>query len=140
MDIHLNPALLAAAAPQKDRAINPPADHDFHQVLAAADASSRDSGKIGGAAKQFEALMLLQIMKAARASSDGGWLGTGEDQAGQLAVEMAEQQFAQAMTAHDGLGIAKLVTAGLEHRQIKAASSGSPGAAQAAPASTDSKQ
>ena len=43
-----------------------------------------------------------------------GWELLSDDQAGSLAVEMAEQQFAQAMSAKGGLGIAKLVTAGLE--------------------------
>ncbi len=136
MDLHLNPALLMAVPAQKDRPTNLSADHDFQQVLA--DTSSHDSGKIADSAKQFEALMLVEILKAARASSDGGWLGTGDDQAGQLAVEMGEQQFAQAMTAHGGLGIAKLVTNSLEHGRARAASSGSPTAVREAPASTDS--
>lgn len=109
----------------------------FQQALD--DASSPSSGKIADAAKQFEALMLVEILKAARSSSEGGWLGTGDDQSGQLAVEMAEQQFAQAMSARGGLGIAKLVTASLGQARAKAASSGSPTAAQAAPVSTDSK-
>ncbi len=36
---------------------------------------------------------------------------------GSLALEMAEQQFAQAMSAKGGLGIAKLVTAGIGARR-----------------------
>lgn len=137
MDIHLNPALpsLELMPLPNERAGVAPGD-SFEQALT--DASSSGSGKIADSARQFEALMLVQIMKAARGSSDGGWLGTGDDQAGQLAVEMAEQQFAQAMTAHGGLGIAKLVTSALEQGHAKAASSGSPTAEPAAPASRDS--
>ena len=82
--------------------------------------------------------MLGQILKASHDSSDGGWLGTGDDQAGSLAVEMAEQQFAQAMSAKGGLGIAKLVTAGLDRGTAKAAKSGSPTSNQATPTNTDS--
>ena len=84
--------------------------------------------------------MLGQILKASHESSDGGWLGTGDDQAGSLAVEMAEQQFAQAMSAKGGLGIAKLVTAGLERGAAKAAKSGSPASNQATPTNTDSQE
>jgi Rod binding domain-containing protein len=96
--------------------------------------------KIADAAKQFEALMLGQILKSARESSDGGWLGTGEDHAGEVALDMAEQQFAQAMSARGGLGIAKLVTKGLEQGAAKAAKSDSPTSTQASPTSTDSQR
>ena len=113
-----------------------PSGESFHDALAQAASSS--PSKIADAAKQFEALMLGQILKTARESSEGGWLGTGDDQAGSLAVEMAEQQFAQAMSARGGLGIAKLVTAGLERGSAKAATSGSPAADQAPPTSKDS--
>jgi Rod binding domain-containing protein len=99
--------------------------------------AANPTSKIADAAKQFEALMLGEILKTARASSDGGWLGTGDDQAGSLALEMAEQQFAQAMSAKGGLGIAKLVTAGLERGTATAAKSGSPTSDQATPTNTD---
>jgi Rod binding domain-containing protein len=102
-------------------------------------ASSSDPAKIADAAKQFEALMLGQILKASRDSSDGGWLGSGDDQAGELAVDMAEQQFAQAMSAKGGLGIAKLVTTGLQRGAAKAAKSGSPASDQAPKTSTYSQ-
>ena len=95
--------------------------------------------KLTDAAKQFEALMLGEILKAARASSDGGWLGTGEDHAGEMALDVAEQQFAQAMSARGGLGLAKMVTKGFQRDVSKAATSGSAAAGRAAPASTDSQ-
>ena len=100
---------------------------------------SPNPSKVADAAKQFEALMLGQILKASHESSDGGWLGTGDDQAGSLAVEMAEQQFAQAMSAKGGLGIAKLVTAGFDRGAAKAAKSGSPTSVQASTTNTDSQ-
>jgi len=76
--------------------------------------------KIADASQQFEALMIGQLLKTARESSDGGWLGTGEDQSG------------------GGLGIAKMVTAGLERGAAKAATSGTPVSNQANPANMDS--
>ncbi len=86
----------------------------FHETLS--DASS-DSGKIADAAKQFEALIAGQVLKAARESTQGGWLGNDDDQTGEFTLEMAEQAFAQALAAKGSFGIAKLVTAGLERKQ-----------------------
>jgi Rod binding domain-containing protein len=115
----------------------------FHQALDAE--SSKQSDKIAESAKQFEALMIGQMLKAARESSGGGWLGNEDDQddqSGSLVMEMAEQGFSQAMAARGGLGIAKMVTANLERGRATTASSDSepqvltnPG-----PANTDSKR
>ena len=112
----------------------PQADGSFQEALAQA---SSDSSKLGNAAKQFEGLIIGQVMKAARESSDGGWLGTGEDQTGELALEMAEQEFAKALASRGGLGIGKLVTEHLQNHPAKAASSDSQTATPLA-ASTDS--
>ena len=135
MDIQLNPVALSPLS--RGRTTTPQAAAgSFHAALS--EASSPQPSKIADAAKQFEALMLGQILKAARESSDGGWLGTGEDNSGQLALEMAEQQFAQAMSSKGGLGIAKLVTSSLQRGAAKAATTGSPAATPATPTSTDS--
>ena len=56
-------------------------------------------------------------------------LGTGDDQTGELALEMAEQGFAQAVASRGGLGIAKAVIGNLHRNEPKAASS-APSAAQ----------
>jgi Rod binding domain-containing protein len=56
-------------------------------------------------------------LKAARESTQGGWLGNDDDQTGELTLEMAEQAFAQALAAQGSFGIAKIVTAGLERKQ-----------------------
>ena len=137
MDIQLHPAILKQVLPDSKTA-GTKAGESFQDALA--QASSSTPSKIADAAKQFEALMLGQILKTARESSDGGWLGTGEDHAGELALDLAEQQFAQAMSTRGGLGIAKLVTAGLERGAAKAAKSGSPTANQAIPTNTDSQR
>lgn len=79
--------------------------------------------KVSDTSKQFEALIVGQVLKAAREASEGGWLGTGDDQTGELALEMAEQGFAQALAARGGLGIAKMVTPILRRDESKAASS-----------------
>ena len=70
--------------------------------------------KILTAAKQFESLLVAQLMKSMQ-DSEGGWLGTGEDQSASAAMEYGQEAFAQAMTASGGLGLAQMVAAGLQH-------------------------
>jgi len=83
--------------------------------------------QVSQAATQFEALIIGQVLKAARESSDQGWLGTGDDKTSDMAMEMAEQGLAQGLAAQGGLGIAKMVTAKLRRDDAKAANS-APGA------------
>lgn len=64
------------------------------------------------AARQFEALLISQMLRTIR-ESGGGWLGTGEDAASESATGMAEEQFAQALTAQGGLGLARITVQGL---------------------------
>jgi hypothetical protein len=35
----------------------------------------------------------------------GGWMGTGDDQSADSAMELAEEQFAQALASRGGLGL-----------------------------------
>jgi peptidoglycan hydrolase FlgJ len=81
-------------------------------------AARKDSPeKIKDAAQQFEALMMQQLLKTAREDGSEGWLGTGEeDQTGQTAIDMAEQQLASVMSKNGGLGLTKVVTQGLERK------------------------
>jgi len=136
MDIQIHAGVLKPVSQESNISTPKPGGISFQDALD--QASSPSPSKIADAAKQFEALMLGQILKTARESSDGGWLGTGGDHSGELALDMAEQQFAQAMSAKGGLGIAKMVTSGLERGAAKAARSGSPTSDPATPRSTDS--
>jgi Rod binding domain-containing protein len=64
------------------------------------------------AAQQFEALMMQQMLQSSH-DPDESWFGTGEgdedDQANMQAMEIAQQQFASALAAQGGLGLAKMV-------------------------------
>ncbi|HUI56503.1 MAG TPA: hypothetical protein VLY04_16120 [Bryobacteraceae bacterium] len=71
-----------------------------------------DPAKIMDAAKQFEALLIAQMMKSMR-DSEGGWLGTGDDESASAAMEYGQEAFAQAMATSGGLGLSKLVAEGL---------------------------
>ncbi|MGA2883461.1 MAG: hypothetical protein ABSG13_31350 [Bryobacteraceae bacterium] len=129
MDIHLSPAALTAiprspSTPSSDSA-SIPENETFHHALTSA---SDTPEKIAGVAKQFEALMIGQMLKSARDTSGGGWLSSDDgqdDQTGSLVMDMAEQGLSQAMAARGGLGIAKMVTANLERGQAKTPSSDS---------------
>jgi Rod binding domain-containing protein len=96
--------------------------------------------KVSDTAKQFEALVIGQLLKSAREASQGGWLGTGDDQTGQLALEMAEQGLAQALAARGGIGIAKMVTPLLRRDEAKAANSASSNLPVSAVPSKDSQR
>lgn len=84
-----------------------------------ADTKTKNSPeKIKDAAQQFEALMIGQLLKTAReaASGSGGWFGTGEDETGQIPMEMAEQQLATTMAKQGGFGLTTTITRDLERR------------------------
>src|SRR5258706_8453526 len=73
-------------------------------------------GKIENAAKQFESLLIAQILRSMHESGSASWLGTGEDQSGESAMELAEEQFAQALSSRGGLGLSRLIVQGLNAR------------------------
>ncbi len=90
-----------------------------------ADGAKPDGKKIADAAKQFEALMIGQVLKIARESSSDGWLGSGEDSSSETGMDMAQEFFGQALANGGGLGIAKMVAHQLGGAPAsKAASSG----------------
>ncbi len=65
--------------------------------------------KLAQAAQQFESLMIGEMLKTAREDSSEGWLGSGSDSSAETAMGMAETQFAQAMAARGGFGLAKMI-------------------------------
>jgi Rod binding domain-containing protein len=139
MNIELSAPVLRASqpAPLTPPAADPSTD-TFQQTLAQASLKpdKPQAAKIASAAKQFEALIMGQVLKTARESSDGGWLGGDGDKTGELSLEMAEQEFAKALSAKGGLGIAKLVTSSFEKHAATTANSGL--VPPRPPASTDS--
>ena len=72
--------------------------------------------KIKDAAKQFEALLIGQRMKSMQ-DSEGGWLGTGDDDSASSAMQYGQEVFAQAMAKNGGLGLASLIEKGLQKPQ-----------------------
>jgi Rod binding domain-containing protein len=77
--------------------------------------SSKDTPeRIQKAATDFEALLIAQMLKSAR-ESGGGMTGDADeqDETNSTMLELGEQQMAQALSSSGGLGIAKMVIAGL---------------------------
>jgi len=70
-----------------------------------------DPARVKDAARQFEALLIGQMLKGMR-DSEGGWMGTGDDQSMSSAMEYAQEMFAQSLSAGGGLGLAKIVASG----------------------------
>ena len=87
----LNPALMPASAP------------------ATSQTKPDDPAKVRDAAQQFEALLLSQILRSVRESSQR----EKSDQSGECATDFAEQQFARVLAQQGGLGLASLIARGL---------------------------
>jgi Rod binding domain-containing protein len=71
----------------------------------------REAARGRAAAEQFEGLLIAQMLRTVRESSSG-WLG-GEDQAGECATGLAEEQLAQSLAKAGGLGLSALIAKGL---------------------------
>ncbi len=76
---------------------------------------ARPPQNIAEAAKQFEALMIAQLLKSARGDQNG-WMGSGEDSGDAMASGLAEEQFAQALAQSGGLGLSKQFVSSLSGR------------------------
>ena len=71
--------------------------------------------KRAGAAKDFEALLVSQLLRSVR-EEGSGWLGTGEDQASDAAFGLGEEQLAKTLASHGGFGLSKVIDVGLKHQ------------------------
>ena len=67
------------------------------------------------AAKQFEALLIAQMLRTARESTGDG-LSDGDSSSADTMFDVAGQQFAQVLANNGGLGLAKMITDGLHKK------------------------
>ena len=74
--------------------------------------------KIANAAQQFESLLIGQILKSVHEEGANGWLGEGEDESASSAMELAQEQFAQALAARGGLGLSHLIVQNLSRQGV----------------------
>jgi Rod binding domain-containing protein len=80
------------------------------------DTATSATTKLKDSARQFEAILIAQMLKSAR-ESGGSWFGGGEDEAASTATGMAEEQLAQTLASQGGLGLASLAVEGLRKDQ-----------------------
>ena len=83
--------------------------------------SATESAKLDQAAREFEALLLTEVLKSARQPGEGGWLTSGSDEASNTALELAESQLARVLASRGILGVDKLLADDLERRGEQAA-------------------
>lgn len=76
-------------------------------------AATPDNGKLVDAAKQFESLLIGQLLKSAREQGNGGWLNSGQDDSGLPQLELAESELAKSISAQGGLGVSDVVLKGI---------------------------
>jgi Rod binding domain-containing protein len=76
--------------------------------------SDRDTPEaIAKAAMQFEALLIGEVLKSAREADGSSWTGSDDDEADSTLMEVSEQQISTALASRGGLGLAKILSAGL---------------------------
>jgi Rod binding domain-containing protein len=68
--------------------------------------------KRNGAAKDFEALLIAQLLHTVRGEGSG-WLGSGEDQSSDAAFGLGEEELARSIASSGGFGLGKLIEQGL---------------------------
>lgn len=73
-----------------------------------------------GAAKDFEALLIGQMLRSVR-EEGSGWLDTGEDQASSAAFGLGEEELARALTSRGGFGLSHVIERGLQKQESAAA-------------------
>ena len=69
--------------------------------------------KAEDAAKEFEALLIAQMLRTVREDDAEGASGDDGDSAGSTMLDVADQQFSKMLAQNGGLGLAKLVAKGL---------------------------
>jgi Rod binding domain-containing protein len=83
-------------------------------------ASVATPAKVEGAAKQFEALMIAQMLRTGREDTED------ENSSASTMLDVADQQFSQVLANNGGLGLAKLVVKGINQGQTNANQQQSP--------------
>jgi Rod binding domain-containing protein len=81
--------------------------------LAIAQHMPDQQAKVKRAASDFEGMLIEQMLRSARESASAGSEEADGGDQNSAVMELSEQQFAQSLAHSGGLGIAKMVVAGL---------------------------
>ncbi len=99
------------------RALRPP----LTSAASAQAGSSKES--LAQAAEEFEAMFAGMLLRMARESSEGGWLGSGEQAGADGIVEFAEQHIARTMAKQGVFGIQQTITQAMQEKSAQPARS-----------------
>ena len=69
-----------------------------------------------GAVKEFEAMLIGQMLRSARESATGD----DEDATGEPMIDLADQHFSRLLANHGGMGLAHMITEGLKQGERNA--------------------
>lgn len=93
--------------------MNPPnltSDSLSTDTIRRVDSVQEQAAEIG---KQFEAMLIQQVVQAARDAS-GGWLDDEASQSSEAAAQMGEEFLAKAIAARNGFGLGRTLAASIE--------------------------
>jgi Rod binding domain-containing protein len=80
--------------------------------------------KIHEAASQFEALLIGQILKNAQEDNQQGMMGGDEDDTSASTMDFANDFFARSLASKGGIGLAQVITKGLDRASKTPANTG----------------
>jgi Rod binding domain-containing protein len=81
--------------------------------LNALNAPDPEAQKRTQSSRDFEALLIGQMLHSVR-DEDSGWLGSGGDDSSDAAFGLGEEQLAQAIAGGGGFGLGKFIDSALE--------------------------
>jgi peptidoglycan hydrolase FlgJ len=91
---------------------NAPAAGALANIQTISDPRTGRPSKVEDAARQFEALLIDQMLRTAKETDDGD-SADGGDSSSSTMLDVANQQFSQLLAKNGGLGLAKLIVQGL---------------------------
>lgn len=89
--------------------------------LAPAQPGVESDAKVREAAKDFEALLIAQLLQSFRSEADDGCFSGSGGSSCSTMLEFAEQHLAQVMSRQGGLGLHDIIMQGLQRRGDSAA-------------------
>ena len=81
-------------------------------------------GKAQEVARHFEALLIQEVVKAARSASGSGWLGEDAGETSEATAQMGEEFLATAIASGGGFGLATVFARSLEATLAQSSASG----------------
>ncbi|MDZ7638772.1 MAG: hypothetical protein U5J83_11085 [Bryobacterales bacterium] len=106
-----------------------PVSSDFSRSPLSVEGIRHAAGSHGQAqevARHFEALLIQEVVKAARNASGDGWLGEDAGESSEATAQMGEEFLANAIAAGGGFGLAALFARSLEATLAESPSPDSP--------------